>query len=136
MAGVVRKIIQTAKAPAAIGSYSQAVQVDRTLYISGQIGLDPETGTMVPGGVVPETQQVMKNMGAILEAAGVTFANVVKATVMLQDINDFTVVNTEYAKNFSGNFPARALVQVAALPKGARVEIEAIAIADTIVDAS
>ncbi|OWF43057.1 ribonuclease UK114-like [Mizuhopecten yessoensis] len=136
MAGIVRKIIQTSRAPAAIGSYSQAVCVGQTLYISGQIGLHPTTGVMVEGGVVPETQQVMTNMGAILEAAGASFDNVVKATVMLEDINDFAAVNTEYAKNFSGNFPARALVQVAALPRGAKVEIEAIAIVGPITEES
>ncbi|XP_060081709.1 2-iminobutanoate/2-iminopropanoate deaminase-like [Ylistrum balloti] len=136
MAGVVRKIIQTSNAPAAIGSYSQAVRVDHTLYISGQIGLKPTTGVMVEGGVIPETQQVMKNMGAILEAAGASFDNVVKATVMLEDINDFTAVNTEYAKNFTKNFPARALVQVAALPRGAKVEIEAVAVVGPITDES
>ncbi|XP_069126088.1 2-iminobutanoate/2-iminopropanoate deaminase-like [Argopecten irradians] len=134
MAGIVRKIIQTSNAPAAIGSYSQAVRVGETLYISGQIGLNPTSGVMVEGGVVPETQQVMKNMGAILEAAGASFDNDVKATVMVEDINDFTAVNTEYAKHFSANFPARALVQVAALPRGAKVEIDAIAVVGTITD--
>ncbi|XP_059153153.1 2-iminobutanoate/2-iminopropanoate deaminase-like isoform X2 [Physella acuta] len=114
---------------------SQAVQVDNTLYISGQIGFIPETMEIVPGGAVAEADQALKNMGAILEAAGSSFENVVKTTVLLQSINDFAAVNEVYSKYFPNNKPARAAYQVAALPKGANVEIEAIAMVGEIVDA-
>nr|XP_022317439.1 2-iminobutanoate/2-iminopropanoate deaminase-like [Crassostrea virginica] len=134
MAGLVRRIIQTAKAPSAIGPYSQAVLVENTLYVSGQIGLSPQSGTMVQGGVVSETEQALKNMQAILEEAGTTMDNVVKATVLLDDINNFGAVNEVYAKFFKKSFPARAAYQVAALPKGAKVEIEAVAIVGKLVD--
>nr|XP_022318340.1 2-iminobutanoate/2-iminopropanoate deaminase-like [Crassostrea virginica] len=134
MAGLVRRIIQTAKAPSAIGPYSQAVLVENTLYVSGQIGLSPQSGTMVQGGVIPETEQALKNMQAILEEAGTTMDNVVKATVLLDDINNFGAVNEVYAKFFKKSFPARAAFQVAALPKGAKVEIEAVAIVGKLVD--
>lgn len=134
MAGVVRKIIKTVNAPAAIGPYSQAVLVENTMYLSGQIGLDPATGSLVPGGIVPETMQALKNLGAVLNAANADFSHVVKATVLLQNINDFAVVNDIYAKYFPKNFPARAAYQVAALPKGAQIEIEAVAIIGNIVD--
>ncbi|XP_022317439.2 2-iminobutanoate/2-iminopropanoate deaminase-like [Crassostrea virginica] len=134
MAGLVRRIIQTAKAPSAIGPYSQAVLVENTLYVSGQIGLSPQSGTMVQGGVVSETEQALKNMQAILEEAGTTMDNVVKATVLLDDINNFGAVNEVYAKFFKKSFPARAAFQVAALPKGAKVEIEAVAIVGKLVD--
>lgn len=134
MAGVVRKIIKTVKAPSAIGPYSQAVLVENTMYLSGQIGLDPATGDLVAGGVVPETEQALKNMGAVLSAAGAQFSNIVKATVLLQNINDFAAVNDVYARYFPKNYPARAAYQVAALPKGAQVEIEAVAIIGNIVD--
>ena len=134
MAGVVRKIIKTVKAPSAIGPYSQAVLVENTMYLSGQIGLDPATGDLVAGGVVPETEQALKNMGAVLSAAGAQFSNIIKATVLLQNINDFAAVNDVYARYFPKNYPARAAYQVAALPKGAQVEIEAVAIIGNIVD--
>ncbi|XP_035680064.1 2-iminobutanoate/2-iminopropanoate deaminase-like [Branchiostoma floridae] len=136
MAGVVRRIISTAKAPAAIGPYSQAVVVGDTMYISGQIGMDPASGNLVSGGVVPEAEQALKNMGSILEAANIDYSHVVKATVLLADINDFAAVNEVYKKYFPANPPARAAFQVAALPKNGRVEIEAIAIANHIVDRS
>ncbi|XP_048760442.2 2-iminobutanoate/2-iminopropanoate deaminase-like [Ostrea edulis] len=134
MAGIVRRIIQTAKAPSAIGPYSQAVLVENTLYVSGQIGMNPQTGDLVPGGVVHETEQALKNMQAILEASGSTMNNVVKATVLLDDINNFAAVNEVYTKFFQKNYPARAAYQVAALPKGAKVEIEAVAIVGKVVD--
>ncbi|XP_021516176.1 2-iminobutanoate/2-iminopropanoate deaminase isoform X2 [Meriones unguiculatus] len=105
MSSIIRKVISTTKAPAAIGAYSQAVLVDRTVYISGQIGMDPSTGQLVPGGVVEEAKQALKNLGEILKAAGCDFTN-----------------------DFQGNLPARAAYQVAALPKGSRIEIEAIAV--------
>merc|ERR1712058_77516 len=123
-----RVIIATKKAPDAIGPYNQAVQVNNTLYISGQIGFVPETMEVIKGGVVPEARQALTNMGHILEAANCTFDNVVKTTVLLADINDFAAVNEEYTKFFSDNYPARAAYQVAALPRGARVEIEAVAV--------
>ncbi|KAK6188740.1 hypothetical protein SNE40_004856 [Patella caerulea] len=128
MSAIVKRIIQTKKAPQAIGPYSQAVVADRTLYISGQLGLDPETMNLVAGGPEAEADQALKNMGAILEEAGATFDNVVKTTVLLQDINDFARVNEVYAKYFNQALPARAAYQVAALPKSGKVEIEAIAL--------
>ncbi|XP_075405565.1 2-iminobutanoate/2-iminopropanoate deaminase [Tenrec ecaudatus] len=128
MSSLIRKVISTTKAPGAIGPYSQAVMVDRTMYISGQVGLNPSNGQLVPGGVVEETKQALTNMGEILKAAGCDFTNVVKTTVLLADINDFATVNDIYKQYFKSSFPARAAYQVAALPKGARVEIEAIAI--------
>jgi len=131
-----RVIVKTAKAPAAIGAYSQAVLVDKTLYISGQIGFDPKTMIIVGGGkdVKAEAQQALTNMGEILKSVGATFNNVVKSTVLLNDINDFAVVNEVYASYFTQNFPARAAYQAANLPKGALVEIEAIAVIGHITD--
>ncbi|XP_006859253.1 PREDICTED: ribonuclease UK114 [Chrysochloris asiatica] len=128
MSSFIRKVISTAKAPGAIGPYSQAVLVDRTVYISGQLGMDPSKGQLVPGGVVEEAKQALKNMGEILKAAGCDYSNVVKTTVLLADINDFAAVNEVYAQYFKSSFPARAAYQVAALPRGGRVEIEAIAV--------
>ncbi|XP_041370515.1 2-iminobutanoate/2-iminopropanoate deaminase-like isoform X2 [Gigantopelta aegis] len=112
----------------------QAVIVDKTMYISGQIGFEPSTMEMVPGGVKAEADKVLKNMGAILSAAGISYKNVVKTTVLLQDINDFAAVNEIYATYFTSHLPARAAYQVAALPKGALVEIEAIAVLGDIQD--
>jgi len=131
---VVRKIIHSAFAPAAIGPYSQAVLVDKTLYVSGQLGLDTATGALVPGGVEAEAKRALDNMGHILQAAGISYNNVVKTTVLLADMNDFAKVNDVYRQYFSENFPARAAYQVAALPKGGRVEIEAIAVVGTVED--
>lgn len=136
MASLVRRIITTAKAPAAIGPYSQAVVVEKTMYISGQIGMDPASGQLVAGGVLEEAKQALTNMGEILKAAGCNYGNVVKTTVLLADINDFNGFNEVYKQFFQGNFPARAAYQVAALPKGGRVEIEAVAILGPIVDAT
>merc|ERR1712110_356716 len=130
-----RVIIATKKAPDAIGPYNQAVQVNTTLYISGQIGFVPETMEVIKGGVVPEARQALTNMGHILEAANCTFDNVVKTTVLLADINDFAAVNEVYTTFFSDNYPARAAYQVAALPRGARVEIEAVAVVGNITTA-
>jgi len=123
-----RIIITTKKAPAAIGPYNQAVQVDNTVYVSGQIGFIPETMEIVTGGVESETKQALTNMGHILQAANCSFNNVVKTTVLLADINDFTKVNEIYKEFFTSNYPARAAYQAAALPRGARVEIEAVAV--------
>uniref|UniRef100_A0A146NGZ3 2-iminobutanoate/2-iminopropanoate deaminase n=1 Tax=Fundulus heteroclitus TaxID=8078 RepID=A0A146NGZ3_FUNHE len=128
MSALGRKIVFTSSAPAAIGPYSQAVVVDRTVYVSGQIGMDVASGQLVDGGVQAQTKQALSNMGEILRAAGCDYSNVVKTTVLLKDINDFNSVNDVYKTFFSTNFPARAAYQVAALPRGALVEIEAIAV--------
>ncbi|XP_070692105.1 2-iminobutanoate/2-iminopropanoate deaminase-like [Pempheris klunzingeri] len=127
MAALIRRIISTTKAPAAIGPYSQAVVVDRTMYVSGQLGMDPASGQLVEG-VQAQTRQALVNMGEILKAAGCGYENVVKTTVLLADMSDFTKVNDVYQQFFSTNYPARAAYQVAALPRGGLVEIEAIAV--------
>lgn len=124
------KIISTDKAPAAIGPYSQAVQVGKHLFLSGQIGLNPATGELVSGDVKEQTAQALANMAAILKEAGASPANVVKTTVFILDMADFQAVNEVYSKTFSSNPPARSCVAVAALPKGAKVEVEALAILD------
>ena len=124
-----KKIISTGDAPAAIGPYSQAVRVGSTVYCAGQIPLDPKSGQIVEGGITEQTQRVMKNIGAVLKAEGLTFADVVKTTIFLIDFADFQTVNEIYGSNFTSAPPARSTVQVAALPKGARVEIEVIAVA-------
>ena len=122
-----KRIIQTDQAPAAIGPYSQAIRIGDFLYTSGQIALDPESGIFLSGEIEEETEQTLKNISAILQAGGVNFENVIKTTVYLSDLNDFTRMNQVYEKYFSKNKPARACVQVAALPKGAKIEIDAIA---------
>ena len=122
--------ILTTDAPAPIGPYSQAVLTGDTLFCSGQIGLDPKTGAMVDGDVSAQTVQALKNLGAVLRGAAFDFDNVVKATVFLVDINDFSKMNEAYTKFFAEAKPARSTVAVAALPRGARVEIDAIAIGD------
>ena len=119
-------VINTDKAPAAVGPYSQAVGACNLVITSGQIPLDPATGLLVEGGIVEQTTRVLDNMAAVLEAAGLTFQNVVKTTVFLTDIGDFAAMNEVYAKYFSEPYPSRSAVQVAALPKGACVEIECI----------
>jgi 2-iminobutanoate/2-iminopropanoate deaminase len=121
------KKIETTSAPAAIGPYSQGVRAGDWVFFSGQIPLDPETGSVVSGGIEAQIGQVMQNMAAALAAAGLTFAEVVKTTIYLIDLNDFAVVNEIYGSYFSGVYPARATVQVAALPKGVSVEIEWVA---------
>lgn len=124
-----RATISTASAPAAIGPYSQAVAAGAYLFASGQIGLDPATAQLVDGGIDAQTRRVMANIGAVLDAAGLSFADVVKTTIFLVDMNDFGAVNAIYAEPFEGAPPpARSTVAVAALPRGARVEIEAIAL--------
>ena len=120
----VREAVSTPKAPAAIGPYSQAIKSGNMLFLSGQIPLDPATGALVPGGIEAQTRQVFTNIGAILEAAGATFAHVVSATVYVADMNDFAKVNEIYATYFSSPAPARATVQVARLPKDCLVEIQ------------
>lgn len=119
--------IATKKAPAAIGPYSQAISASGFVFLSGQIPLDPSTGQMVEGTIVQETERVLDNLGAVLDAAGLSFDHVVKTTIYLVDLIDFQAVNETYARRFLRTPPARATVQVAALPRGARVEIDAIA---------
>jgi 2-iminobutanoate/2-iminopropanoate deaminase len=123
-----RETISTTAAPAAIGPYSQAVAAGPYLFASGQIGLDPATAHIVDGGIDAQTRQVMANLAAVLAAAGLTFADVVKTTIFLVDMNDFAAVNAIYGESFEGAPPARSTVAVAALPRGARVEIDAIAL--------
>ena len=122
------KIISTANAPQAIGPYSQAIEANGTLYISGQIPLDPQIMEFVSNDVEAQTHQCLKNIQAILSEAGYTLENVVKCGIFLADMNDFTVVNDVYAQYFSNHKPARACVQVARLPRDAKIEIEAIAV--------
>jgi reactive intermediate/imine deaminase len=121
-----RAVINTALAPSAIGPYSQAIKVGNTVWISGQIPLDPNTMEVVSGGIVEETRQVFANLIAIAEAAGGTLDNAVKINISLTDLNNFAAVNEVMADVFSEPYPARACVQVAALPKGVQVEIEAV----------
>lgn len=121
------KAISTADAPAAIGPYSQAIQSGDLVFLSGQVPIDPKTGELVVGDISVQTEQVLDNLAAVLAAAGTGFGSVVKTTIYLVDLADFQVVNQAYARRFSAAPPARATVQVSALPKGARVEIDAIA---------
>ncbi len=122
-----KKIVKTDAAPAAIGAYSQAVISHPFLFVSGQIGISPDTGKLVDGGVEAQARQALCNLEAILTAGGAHTGAVVKATIFLTDINDFSIINTIYASVFQTDPPARSAVQVAALPLGAAVEIEAIA---------
>lgn len=124
-----KNILSTDKAPKAIGAYSQGVTIEnaRLVFVSGQLGLDPATGAMVSGGAAAEARQAMNNLGAILKAAGGDYASIIKTTIYLADIGDFAAVNEVYAGYFAADFPARAAFAVAALPRGGRVEIEAIA---------
>ncbi len=122
-----KEIIATEDAPKAIGPYSQAVAAGGLLFISGQIPLDPATMQIVGGTAAEQSEQVFKNIGAILKAAGLDYNDVVKTTVLLKSIHDFAPVNEVYARYFSGDYPARAAYEVGNLPKGALVEIEAIA---------
>lgn len=122
-----KKVIATTNAPAAIGPYSQAIEVNGFVYVSGQIPVDPSTGEFVPGGIKEQTEQSFKNIKAILAEAGLTTANIVKTTVLLADIGDFVAMNEVYASQFDGAFPARSAFAAKALPKGALVEIEVIA---------
>jgi len=121
-----KKIIATPKAPAAIGPYSQAIYANDTLYVSGQLPVIPETGD-IPEGIEAQTRQSLTNIGNILAAAGLSFNDVVKTCVLLSDIADFGAMNAVYAEFFTGDKPARVCYQVAAIPKGAKVEIDAIA---------
>ena len=121
------KAISTKKAPAAIGPYSQAIQVGNLVYTSGQIPIDPATGTFIEGGIKEQTRQSLSNVRAILEEAGLSMANVVKTTVFLADMADFADMNAVYAEFFAESYPARSAVAVKSLPKGALVEIEVVA---------
>lgn len=125
-----KEIIATDRAPRAIGPYSQAVRAGNFVYASGQIPIDPVTGEFIAGGIAEQTEQVLRNVSAVLEAAGLGLNRVVKTTVFLLDMNDFVAMNEVYARFFPENPPARATVQAARLPRDARVEIEAIAICD------
>jgi 2-iminobutanoate/2-iminopropanoate deaminase len=125
-----KKIISTSEAPAAVGPYSQAVRVGSTIYCAGQIPLDPKSGQIVPGDIGTQTRRVLDNIAAVLRSEGVTFENVAKTTIFLTDLSDFQTVNEIYGSYFKNQPPARSTVQVSALPKGANVEIEAIAFAD------
>ena len=122
-----KKIITSQSAPAPIGPYNQAVLVHGTLYISGQICLDPQTGNLKNRDIQDETHQVMQNLKAILAEAGMTFSNVVKTTIFITNMNQFSEINEIYGKYFSGDFPARETVQVAALPRLVNIEISMIA---------
>lgn len=125
-----KNVLSTYEAPQAIGPYSQAIEIDNLLFVSGQLGLEPESGKMVEGGVEAQAEQAMKNVSAILDEAGLTFSNIVKTTIFLADMNDFAKVNEIYASHFVSDFPARSAIQVAGLPKGGLVEIEVVAVKD------
>ncbi|XP_058745061.1 reactive Intermediate Deaminase A, chloroplastic-like [Vicia villosa] len=124
---VVKEAVETEKAPAALGPYSQANKVNNLLFVSGVLGLVPETGKFVSDNVDDQTEQLLKNMGEILKAGGASYSSVVKTTILLADLKDFKTVNEIYAKYFPAPFPARATYQVAALPLDAKIEIECIA---------
>jgi 2-iminobutanoate/2-iminopropanoate deaminase len=131
-----RQAIQTNGAPAALGPYSQAIRSGNTVYCSGQIGLDPATGELVDG-VEAQAERALKNLGAVLDAAGLGFDDVVKTTIFLADVNDFATVNGIYGKHMPDPPPARSTIGVGALPRGARVEIEMVArraVADAVAD--
>jgi 2-iminobutanoate/2-iminopropanoate deaminase len=123
-----KEVVSTEKAPGAIGPYSQAIKAGGMMFCSGQIPIDPATGEFVEGGVAEQTEQVFKNLIAVLEAGGSGLDGVVKTTVFLADMNDFTAMNVIYARYFDSNKPARATVQAARLPRDAKVEIECIAV--------
>jgi 2-iminobutanoate/2-iminopropanoate deaminase len=122
-----RRSVSTGAAPAAVGPYSQAIIAGNLVFCAGQVGLDPATGELVPGGVEAQAERVLRNLSAVLDAAGCTFADVVKTTCFLADINDFAAFNAVYGRFMPDPPPARSTFAVAALPKGARVEIEAVA---------
>jgi 2-iminobutanoate/2-iminopropanoate deaminase len=125
-----KQAVSSPDAPKAIGPYSQAVRAGQLLFLSGQVPLDPATGQLVAGDIAAQTRRVFDNLGAVLKAGGRTFADVVRTTVFLADMNDFAAVNDVYGTYFSEPYPARATVQVARLPKDARVEIDLIATFD------
>jgi len=124
---IMKKIIQTNDAPLPIGPYSQAVLIQNTLYVSGQIAIDPATNLIPAGNIIEETKQVMKNLGAILKAAGMDYSHIVKTNIFLTDMNNFSKVNEIYGAFFEKDFPARETVQVSRLPKDVNVEISVVA---------
>lgn len=123
-----RRSVSTGEAPMAVGPYSQAITTDDLVFCAGQVGLDPATGNLVEGGLEAQAERALRNLSAVLDAAGCSFGDVVKTTCFLVDINDFAAFNAVYARFVSDPPPARSTFAVAALPKGARVEIEAIAV--------
>ncbi|PYQ69370.1 MAG: reactive intermediate/imine deaminase [Acidobacteria bacterium] len=123
-----KQAISTSDAPKAIGPYSPAVRAGQMVFISGQVPIDPATGNLIDGDIAAQTRRVFDNLGALLKAAGLSYANVVRTTVFLADMNDFAAMNQTYATFFSEPYPARSTVQVSRLPKDARVEIDVIAI--------
>ena len=123
-----KRIINTTNAPASIGPYSQAVEVNGTLYISGQIPINPSTGKIIDGNISAQTDQVLKNIGAILENAGYKYSDVIKSTCLLSDMANFKAMNEVYARYYTSNFPARAAFAVKELPLGSLIEIETIAV--------
>jgi len=125
---VEKKVISTSDAPQAIGPYSQALKVGNTLYLAGQIALDPETNRMVEGGIEAQTHRVLQNLGAVLNAAGFSFSDVVQAQVFLANLNDYKAMNSIYAEYFNKAPPARAVVEAAKIPKGTLVEIMMVAV--------
>lgn len=122
-----KKVVKTNHAPAPIGPYSQAIVSGNLMYVSGQIAIDPLTGGMIQDSIAAETGRIMENIGAILIEAGMDYANIIKTSIFLTDLNDFAVVNDTYGSYFSKDFPARETVEVSKLPKGARVEISVVA---------
>jgi 2-iminobutanoate/2-iminopropanoate deaminase len=125
---IMKRIIKTSNAPAPIGPYNQAVEINNTLYVSGQIAINPADGNLVMLNILREATQVLENISAILKEAGYTFNDVVKTTIFLSDMNNFSAVNDVYANYFTDNFPARETVEVAGLPKNVNVEISVIAV--------
>lgn len=123
-----KKVISTKNAPSAIGPYSQAIFTNNTLYCSGQIAINPDTGNLVIENITAETTQVMQNISAVLTAADMDFSNVVKCSIFMREMNDYAAINEVYAKSFGDNPPARETVQVSVLPKNVNVEISAIAV--------
>jgi len=123
-----KKIIESKEAPTPIGPYNQAILADNTLYVSGQIPIDPDNGTLVTGDIAAETEQVMRNLGAVLAAAQMDFENVVKCSIFVKDLNNFVVINEVYGSFFTGLAPARETVEVSGLPKNVGVEISCIAV--------
>jgi 2-iminobutanoate/2-iminopropanoate deaminase len=126
--GVKKEIVVAENAPKAIGPYSAGVKAESFVFTAGQLGIDPQNGEFVPGGIKEETRQALLNLKAVLEAAGTSLESVVKTTVFLRDMNDFSAMNEVYGEFFKANYPARSAVQVARLPKDGAVEIEAVAL--------